>query len=68
MIRSMTAYSRQHSPIGNGEIVWELRTLNSRYLEIFIKMPEEWRSLEPAIRELIGKKLRRGKVGCMMRY
>jgi uncharacterized protein (TIGR00255 family) len=64
----MTAYSRQHSPIGNGEIVWELRTLNSRYLEVFIKMPEEWRSLEPSIRELIGKKLRRGKVECMMRF
>ena len=40
----------------------ELRSVNSRFLDIAFRLPDELRALEPALRELISAKLRRGKV------
>lgn len=68
MIRSMTAYARFQIRSEHGDITWELRSLNSRYLEIHMKLSEEWRSLEPEIREQISQVLQRGKVECNFRF
>ena len=68
MIRSMTAYSRSQKLSKAGEILWELRSLNSRYLETHIKLMDEWRVFEPEIRERIGQRLNRGKVECNLRF
>ncbi|WP_428422838.1 YicC/YloC family endoribonuclease [Methylibium sp.] len=43
-------------------VVVELRSVNSRFLDIAFRVPDEMRSLEPALRELIAGQLRRGKV------
>jgi uncharacterized protein (TIGR00255 family) len=51
-----------------GSITWELRSVNHRYLEPAIKVPEDFRQLEPEIRKLVGKYLTRGKVDLGLRY
>jgi len=68
MIRSMTAYARCQSQSKNGEILWELRSLNSKFLETHLKLNDEWRSLEPQVRKLISAKIKRGKVECQFRF
>lgn len=68
MIRSMTAFARQETQGGWGAIQLELRSVNHRYLEVNPRLTEELRSLEPKIRERVGKFLGRGKVDCTLRY
>ena len=55
MIRSMTAYARREIKGDWGSAAWELRSVNQRYLETYIRLPEQFRSLEPVIRERIRK-------------
>ncbi len=68
MIRSMTAYARREIKGEWGSAAWELRSVNQRYLETYIRLPEQFRSLEPVIRERIRSRLTRGKVECNLRF
>ena len=68
MIHSMTAFARQEYRDDQGELIWELRSVNHRYLEVFVRLPEELRTLEPLVRERINKRLGRGKVDCSLRF
>lgn len=68
MIRSMTAFSRQDVKRPWGNAAWELRSVNQRYLETYIRLPEQLRSLEPVIRERLRQRLTRGKVECNLRF
>ena len=68
MISSMTAYARKESLNESGELICELRSVNHRYLELSLRMPEELRAVEPLVRERIGKRLSRGKVDCAIRF
>jgi uncharacterized protein (TIGR00255 family) len=68
MIKSMTAFSREESRSELGELTWEVRSVNHRYLEVFVRLPEELRALEPLVRETVGHSLSRGKVECALRY
>jgi uncharacterized protein (TIGR00255 family) len=68
MTFSMTAFARCEQRDERGELVWELRSVNHRYLELFVRLPEELRSLEPLVREHVGKQLARGKVDCSLRF
>jgi uncharacterized protein (TIGR00255 family) len=68
MIRSMTAFARAEADTDLGALAWELRSVNHRYLEISLRLPEELRGLEPAVRERVGRALGRGKVDCSLRY
>ncbi|MCO6441119.1 MAG: YicC family protein [Nitrococcus mobilis] len=68
MIRSMTAFARREWQSGEGKLVWEIRSVNHRYLDIRVHLPEELRSLEPALRERLGRRLGRGKIECTLRY
>jgi len=68
MIRSMTAFARQELDTGSGELAWEIRSLNHRYLELGVRLPEELRAMEAAVRERVGARLGRGKVECSCRY
>ncbi len=63
----MTAFSRQSSQSEWGTLLWEIRTVNHRFLDLSIRLPEALRSLEPAVRELIGEKLHRGKIEVALR-
>ena len=59
----MTAFARAES----GGIVWELRSVNQRYLDVNFKIPESLRFLEPALRDILRGKIQRGKVECLLR-
>jgi uncharacterized protein (TIGR00255 family) len=68
MLRSMTAFASAESDIGSGTLSIEIRSVNHRYLELGLRLPEELRSLEPQIRERVAAKLSRGKVDLGIRY
>ena len=68
MIRSMTAFARQEQQDEFGVLVWELRAVNQRYLELTLRLPDELRALETAVRERATAGLGRGKVECALRY
>ncbi len=67
MIRSMTAFARVDGEVEGAELAWELRSVNHRYLETFVRLPEELRALEPQVRQKVGARLGRGKVECVLR-
>ena len=68
MISSMTAFGRTEETGPEGHTVWEIRTVNHRYLEISLRLPEELRMLEGRFRECISARISRGKVDCTLRY
>lgn len=68
MIRSMTAFARQQGHGEWGELTWEIRSVNHRYLEATVRLPEDLRGIEPAVRERVNKRLGRGKIECNLRY
>ena len=70
-VYSMTGYaSAQHTPpappaaptAAAACLVLELRSVNSRFLDVALRLPDKLRAQEPALRELLGKRLKRGKV------
>jgi len=62
MPRSMTGFARREAKLPWGTVVWEIRSVNHRYLEPGFRLPEDFRETEPALRDLIRKTLQRGKV------
>jgi len=64
MIASMTGFARREATLPTGTLVCELRSVNHRYLEAGLRLPEELRALEPEFRARLQKDLRRGKVDC----
>jgi uncharacterized protein (TIGR00255 family) len=68
MIRSMTAFARQEAITGQGILSWELRSVNHRYLEMGIRLPDELRAAEPSVRARINERLGRGKVDAACRF
>ena len=68
MMLSMTAFSRQQLEKEWGSLTWEIRSVNHRYLETSIRLPEMFRGLENPAREEIRKRLNRGKIECSLRY
>ena len=49
------------------EFTWEIRSVNHRYLDVSLRLPDEWRRIETACRELGSKYVRRGKIDCTLR-
>ncbi len=68
MIYSMTAYARKELKGTWGTAVWEIRSVNQRYLETYFRLPEQFRGLEPVLRERFRQRLARGKVECHLRF
>ena len=68
MTASMTSFARLDRQLESGVLVWEMRSVNHRYLELFVRMPEEFRVLEPKVRALAGNWLKRGKIELNLRY
>lgn len=68
MIYSMTAFARHQAQGEWGSLTCEMRSINHRYLEISIHLPEVLRVLEMPLRELIRQQLKRGKIECAIRY
>lgn len=68
MIASMTAYARTNQEGSWGSLTWELRSVNHRYLDITLKLPENARSSEAKIRAAIQTKCQRGKIEATLKY
>jgi uncharacterized protein (TIGR00255 family) len=68
MTFSMTAFSRQQSDQEWGSLTWEIRSVNHRYLETSVRLPEIFRGLENSVREAVRKRMSRGKVECQLRF
>ncbi|MDR7023975.1 uncharacterized protein (TIGR00255 family) [Pseudomonas peli] len=64
----MTAFARAEQASANGTLSWELRSVNHRYLEPHLRLPESFRDLEGAVREALRNGLSRGKVECTLRF
>ena len=67
MIYSMTAFARQEIKQDWGTAVWEIRSVNQRYLETYFRLPENFRGLENNLREKLRTRLTRGKIECSLR-
>ena len=66
MTNSMTAFARKSIQCEWGTAVWELRSVNHRYLDAHFRTPDSVRELEMTLRELCKKHLERGKIDCML--
>jgi len=62
MIRSMTGFARTESTAPGYSLLWEMRSVNHRYLELQLRLPESLRALESELRGLTGKSLGRGRI------
>lgn len=65
---SMTGYGRAEKIIGSRKYVIELRSLNSKQIDLSVKIPSLLREIEMDLRSLLAKSLERGKVECMINY
>ena len=68
MIHSMTAFARVEVKGDWGNAIWEIRSVNQRFLETYFRLPEQFRSIEAVLRERFRKQLNRGKVECNLRF
>ncbi|ASK35955.1 YicC family protein [Alcanivorax sp. N3-2A] len=68
MIHSMTAFARADRHLEGASLVWEIRSVNHRYLEVSPRLPDALRALENPVREQLRKRLARGKVDVTLRY
>jgi len=68
MIRSMTGFARVERQFDFGRLSWEMRSVNHRYLEFGLRLPEEFRPLEADIRKCLGQYLSRGKIDATLRF
>ena len=64
MIVSMTGFAAVAAELPGLSLAVELRSVNHRYLDVAVKLPDELRALEPGLRERIAAELKRGKVEC----
>lgn len=67
MLASMTAFAREKSSGDWGSATLEIKTVNHRYLEIGMRLPEDFRMLEPVFRGAIQQRIGRGKVDCCLK-
>jgi uncharacterized protein (TIGR00255 family) len=62
MIRSMTGYGKADAVIGGGRMIVEIRSVNHRYGEVFVKLPRSLLALEADVRKSVAERLKRGKI------
>ncbi len=68
MIRSMTAFARHEQVTEFGTLIWEVRSVNHRYLELALRLEETFRPLEMDIRKMFAERMARGKIEASLRY
>lgn len=66
MVFSMTGYAALSRDVGKASLQIELRSVNSRYLDLAFRIVEDLRFAEPIVRELINGSVSRGKIECRM--
>jgi uncharacterized protein (TIGR00255 family) len=68
MINSMTGFASADLSTDHGDLLWEIRTVNHRYLETQFKLPDGFRALEPKLRDLAASQLKRGKLDATLQF
>lgn len=68
MVRSMTGFGRGDFQLDNREFVVEIKTVNHRYSDVFIKLPRQVGFLEDRVRELVSRAVSRGKIDVYVTY
>jgi uncharacterized protein (TIGR00255 family) len=68
MTRSMTAFAHQEISLSTGTLSWEIRSVNHRYLDSVLRLPDTLKVLEAPVRDTLRKQLQRGKVECQLRF
>jgi uncharacterized protein (TIGR00255 family) len=63
----MTGFASAEAQVGAFRLVWEVRSVNHRFLELGFRLPEEVRAVEPDCRELVAAAVKRGKVDCTLK-
>ncbi len=63
-VASMTGFASAARPTALGQLTIDLRSVNSRFLDLSMRIPDDWRVFEPMLREAIAARLTRGKVEC----
>ena len=64
----MTAFGREEAQSSVGHLIWEIRSVNHRYQEISMRLPEELRAAEPTFRQSIANAVKRGRIDAILRY
>jgi len=67
MLKSMTAFARVEENHTLGQFVWEIRSINHRYLEMNFRLPEDARAAEFVLRKHLQDALSRGKIDCSLK-
>ncbi len=67
-MQSMTAFAALERDNESGTFSWELRSVNHRYLDLTVRLPDRLRTLEPLIRKQLARRVRRGKCECVLKY
>ncbi|PWR23000.1 YicC family protein [Zavarzinia aquatilis] len=62
----MTGFARVSGPLGQGECIFEVKSVNGRGLEIRMRLPNGFERLERALRDVAGKRLKRGNLQIQM--
>lgn len=68
MTSSMTAFARKQADFPWGTLVWEIRSVNHRYLEPAFRLPEQFRPVETALRDVLRGSLGRGKIEAQLKF
>src|SRR5882672_5168282 len=68
MISSMTGFARRERSGAFGSLVCEIRSVNHRFLDATVRLPESCRTLESELRQKLAGELRRGKVDCALQH
>ena len=68
MIKSMTGFGKGEATVDDKKIRVELRSLNSKQLDLSIKLPGKYRAAEAEMRSIITRELQRGKVDCFVSF
>ena len=68
MTSSMTAFARKQADFPWGTLVWEIRSVNHRYLEPAFRLPEQFRHIETGLRDLLRSHLNRGKIEAQLKF
>ena len=64
----MTGFATTEVSVGADRLVWEIRSVNHRFLDLGFRLPEEFRGLEAELRRRIGSEISRGKVDCTLKF
>jgi uncharacterized protein (TIGR00255 family) len=67
-VASMTGFARQETSGVHGTLVCEIRSVNHRFLDLSIRLPESCRAVEAELRQSLSSQLRRGKVDCTIQH